>query len=273
MKKSISALVITTILLTFFTGCKKDKGDPPVLPPGESMTIDFSNFEADTKGDVTISIPKGIENSNWEFSSGVAMLWKAIGYVTLAVPVYSFQLAVDQKPVYLSDNTWQWSASATVTSVTYNARLTGQIAASNIVWKMYITKEGTGGYTDFLWFEGTSKPDGSAGQWKLYESQLNPVEILKIDWTASGDKIGTVKYTYTKTGTDFANSYIEYGLTTNTLNAYYTIHYYNTSYEQFFDMNVEWSTTLKNGRVKCPGRFGTTDWNCWDSNYLNVTCP
>ena len=129
-------------------------------------------------------------------------------------------------------------------SVTYNAKLTGQITESNIIWKMYITKEGTGGYTDFLWFEGTSKPDGSQGQWKLYESQQNPVEILTIDWTASGDNIGKVKYTYTKAGNEFATSYIEYGLTSNTLNAYYTIHYYNTSYEQFFDMNVEWSTTL-----------------------------
>jgi hypothetical protein len=273
MKKSISVLVIITILLTFFTSCKKDKGEPPVLPPAESMNIDFSNFEGGTKGDAFISIPKGTENSNWEFSAGAAMLWKAILYTTLAVPVYSFQLAVGQTPTYLSDNTWQWSCSATVLSVTYDAKLTGQITSSNILWKMYITKEGTGGYTDFLWFQGTSKPDGSEGQWKLYESQQNPVEILQIDWSVSGSEIGMVKYTYTKAGTDFANSYIEYGLTSNTLNAYYTIHYYNTAYEQFFDMNVEWSTALHNGRVKCPGRFGTTDWYCWDSNYLNVTCP
>jgi hypothetical protein len=272
MKKSFPLLIITAILLTLFTGCKKDKGEPPVLPPSESMTIDFSNFEGVTKGGASISVPKGTDISNWEFSAGAAILWKAVIYTTLAVPVYTFQLAVDQKPVYLEAKTWQWSCSATLLSVTYNARLTGQITGSNVVWKMYITKVGTGGYTDFLWFEGTSKSDGSQGQWKLYESQLNPVEILKIDWTASGNKIGTVKFTYTKAGNEFAESYIEYGLTTNTLNAFYTIHYYNSSYEQFLDLNVEWSTTLHNGRVKCPGRFGTTDWYCWDGNYLNVTC-
>jgi hypothetical protein len=273
MKKLISLLTITTILLTLFTGCKKDKGDPPVLPPSESMTIDFSNFEGGTKGDGSISVPKGTENSNWEFSAGAAMLWKAIIYTNLAVPVYSFQLAVDQKPVYLDDKTWQWSCNATVLSVTYDARLTGQITETNVVWKMYITKEGTGGYTDFLWFEGTSKLGGTEGQWKLYESQQNPVEILQIDWSATADKIGMVKYTYTKSGSEFVNSYIEYGLTTDALNAYYTIHYYNTSYEQFFDMDVEWSTTLHNGRVNCPGRFGTTNWYCWDGNYSNITCP
>jgi hypothetical protein len=201
------------------------------------------------------------------------MLWKSIIYTTLAVPVYSFQLAVDQKAVYLDDKTWQWSCNATVLSVTYSARLTGQITETNVVWKMYITKEGTGGYSDFLWFEGTSKPDGSQGQWKLYESQQNPVQVLQIDWSVTGNKIGMVKYTYTKSGAEFKDSYIEYGLTTNTLNAYYTIHYYNSSYQQFFDMNVEWSTSLHNGRVKCPGRFATNDWYCWDGNYLNITCP
>jgi hypothetical protein len=271
MKKSVSLLIVIAILLTFFTGCKKDKGDPPILPPAESMTIDFSNFEGGTKGDITL--PKGTENSNWEFSAGAAMLWKSIIYTTLAVPVYSFQLAVDQKPVYLDDKTWQWSCNATVLSVTYSARLTGQITETNAVWKMYITKEGTGGFADFLWFEGTSKLDGSQGQWKLYESQQNPVQVLQIDWSVAGDKIGMVKYTYTKSGAEFKDSYIEYGLTTNALNAYYTIHYFNTSYQQFFDLNVEWSTTLHNGRVKCPGRFGTNDWYCWDSNYLNITCP
>jgi hypothetical protein len=107
----------------------------------------------------------------------------------------------------------------------------------------------------------------------LYESQQNPVEILQIDWTATADEIGMVKYTYTKSGSEFKDSYIEYGLTADALNAYYTIHYYNTSYQQFFDMDVQWSTTLHNGRVKCPARFGTSDWYCWDGNYINITCP
>jgi hypothetical protein len=273
MKKYAILIFVTVISLSLMTSCKKDKGDPPVLPPAESMTIDFSNFESGKKGDVSISIPKGAQNSNWEFAASAALLWKAIIYTTLAVPVYSFQKVIEQKAVYIDDKTWQWSADATMLNVVYKARLTGQITASNIVWKMYITKEGTGGYTDFLWFEGTSELDGTAGQWKLYESSASPVEIVKIDWTVTGANIGTVKYTFTKTGNTFANSYIEYGLKTSALNAYYTIHYYNTSYQQFYDLNVEWSTTLHNGRVKCLGFFGTSDWYCWDSNFLNVTCP
>jgi hypothetical protein len=272
MKRYVSLLIISTILLTQFTACKKDKGDPPVLPPSGSMTIDFSNFESGKKGDVAISIPKGTQTSNWEFAASAALLWNAIIYSSLAVPVYSFQAAVSQQAVYIGDLTWQWTADATVLTKTYTARLTGQITQSNVVWKMYISLAGTGGYTDFLWFEGTSELDGSSGQWILYESQVNPVEIVRIDWTVASENIASVKYTFTKTGSAFANSSIEYGLTTNTLNAYYTIYYYNAQYEQFFNMDVLWSTTLHNGKVKCLNFFGTTDYYCWDGNYLNVAC-
>jgi hypothetical protein len=272
MKRYSILIFVILISLSLMTSCKKDKGDPPVLPPAKSMTIDFSNFESGKKGDVSISIPKGTQNSNWAFAASAALLWNAIIYTTLAVPVYSFQLAIDQKAVYIDDRTWQWSADATVLNKTYTARLTGQITASNVVWKMYITLQGAGGYTDFLWFEGTSELDGTKGQWKLYESQLNPVEIVKVDWTVGGAGLGSVKYTFTKAGNAFANSSIEYGLTTGALNAYYTIYYYNAQYEQYFDMNVQWSTTLHNGKVKCLKFFGTSDYYCWDGNYLNVTC-
>lgn len=273
MKRLISLLIIISLLSPAFTGCKKDKGDPPVLPPAGSMTIDFSNFQPGKKGADEISIPKGTQNSNWEFAAIAAQLWNAVIVTTLAVPVYSFSKVTEQKPVYLEEKTWQWTATATLLSTTYQARLTGQITESDVIWKMYITKEGTGGYTDFLWFEGTSGLDGTAGQWKLYESQANPVELMTIDWTVTGNKIGSIKYTYTKSGNPLKDSYIEYGLTSNALNAYYTISYYNASYQKFISLNVEWSTAQHNGRVKCEEYFGNTDWYCWDSNFLNVTCP
>lgn len=272
MKRYFALLLASAVLMTQFTGCKKDKGDPPVLPPAGSMAIDFSNFDQSGKGDFQVSIPKNTPNSNWELAAGAAMLWKVIIYSQLAVPVYAFQLAIDEQPVYIDNNTWQWSATSTVLSVTYKARLTGQATASDNIWKMYITREGTGGFSDFLWFEGTSNRDGTAGQWKLYESPSNPAEMVRIDWTAEAGKAASVKYSFTKTGNTFAGSNIEYGVTQNSLNAWYSIYYYNASAAEFFEMDVEWSSTMKNGRVRCPKFFGDSDWHCWDSNYLNADC-
>jgi hypothetical protein len=272
MKKRLFLGMMVIFSSVFFAGCKKDKGDPPVLPPQESMTIDFSNFDIQKKSDETISVQKGIENSNWEFAAGVASVWKLIIGTTLIVPVTSFKLATDQAPSYLSDKTWQWSYNVTVANSTYKARLTGQIMTSDVAWKMYIAKEGTGSFPEFVWFEGTSKLDGTGGKWLLNQSSLSPAPILQIDWTKTETSIGTIKYTYVKTGDNFLTSFIEYGLTTNSLNGYYTVHYYNSSLLKFSDVNVEWNTTTHNGRVKCLDYLGDTAWHCWDANKINATC-
>lgn len=271
MKKQ-AILVLIAVIIMILPGCKKDKGEPPVLPSGESMTIDFSNFTAHGKGDFSVSVPKGTQTSNWEFAAGVATIWNAIIYTTLAVPVYAYKQAVNQVPSYIENKTWQWNYNVSILNVTYKARLTGQIRTNDVQWKMYIAMEGTGGYTEFLWFEGTSAFDGNSGQWILNESQSSQVPVLQIDWSVTGNKVASIKYTYIKSGNAFKDSYIEYGLTTNTLNAFYTIHYYNATYLQFYDLNIEWSTSAHNGRVKCQAHFGDTEWYCWDGNLINVTC-
>ena len=105
---------------------------------------------------------------------------------------------------------------------------------------MYITRTGTGGFDEFLWFEGTSKIDGSSGQWILNQDPQASVAFLQIDWAKTSSVVGNVKYTYLKNDA-FKTSYIEYGLTSNALNAFYNIHYYNGV--KFSDVNIEWSTT------------------------------
>jgi hypothetical protein len=280
MKRIVSLLLITVILVTLVTSCKKKKGDPPQLPPEESMTINFSNFESGKKSADFTSLPKGVENSNWEFAAVVAGTWRALIVTTLAVPVAAFKLSIDQTPAYLEDKTWQWSFNVSVLSVTYKARLTGQIMTSNVQWKMYITKEGTGGFAEFLWFEGTSKLDGSSGQWILNHSSTYKEPVLQIDWTKSGSSTGTVKYTYVREKNDnrvadpFKTSYIEYGKASGTsFDAYYTIKYYSLTLQAFSNVKVEWSTTGHNGRVQCAEYFGNTNWYCWNSNLVNITCP
>ncbi|MBN2634489.1 MAG: hypothetical protein JXR66_13080 [Bacteroidales bacterium] len=275
MRKVISLLLIAIVVGSLITGCKKKPGDPPVLPPLESIAIDFSNFETTTKS-ADINLPKGVENSNWEFAALVAGYWRAVIFVTLAVPVYAFDHAIDQTPVYLDDKTWQWDYSVTYFTVTYKARLTGQIRTDDVQWKMYITREGAGGYNEFLWFEGTSDLDGKGGDWTLNHSATYQEPVLNIVWEGDGSQVTMVKYTYVRTLNDartadpFKNSYIEYGKQTGTFDSYYDIHYYNGA--TFADMAVEWSSEDLNGRVMCQPFFGDNLWHCWDQNYINVSC-
>lgn len=262
-------LTLSLLLAFMFAGCKKDKGDPPVLPPETSMVIDFSNFDGAKKSAELPSF-KGTENSSWEFAAIAAGTWKLIMAGTLLVPVTTFQLVIDQQPEYVSDKTWQWSYSTTIAQVQYKARLTGQIGDANVIWKMYVTKEGAGGFTDFLWFEGTSAFDGKSGKWTLNMSNANPVPVLEIDWAVTGNNLGSIAYTYVKND-DFKTSYIRYELKETTpLNAFFTIHYWNGA--KFSDVNVEWSTTTHAGRVKSIDYLVDDQWHCWDANRVNTTC-
>jgi len=262
MKKIFSVVLILALTPGFFTGCKKDKGVAPVLPPAESMTIDFTNFTSGTKG---------INPSNWEYAAVVAGVWNVIISTTLAVPVAAYKFALVQTPVNIAAKTWQWSYNVPIATVTYKARLTGLIRTGDVQWKMYVSRDGTGGFAEFLWFEGTSKLDGTGGQWILYQSAVATDALLQIDWTKTATAIGSVQYTYVKND-PFKNSFITYGLTTNALNAYYTVHYYDYGMTKYSDVNIEWNTTTHNGRVKS-SNYLLGDWYCWDAGKVDVTCP
>jgi hypothetical protein len=274
MKKSLNIILIIILATFLFTGCEK-KGDPPALPPAESMEIDFSDFIAGTKSATIATDSKGassVNNTNWTVAATVAGVWNSILVLNLAVPVASFRLAVNNKPEYLDNKTWQWKYTAQVVGATYTARLTGQIRSTDVKWDMYITREGAGGFAEFKWFEGTTNLDGKSGQWILVQSQAQQVPMLQIDWTKDGSTVGSVKYTYIGSGS-FQNSYIEYGLTANSLDAYYNVHFYETNRAKFVDVNIEWSTTGHNGRVKAADYFLDSIWHCWDAGGNDITCP
>jgi hypothetical protein len=270
MKKLLSLSLTLLFLAGSFSSCKKNNGSAPALPPAASLTIDFNNFGSNKKSADIFTDTKGTNSSSWEFAASVASTWKLIIASTLAVPVTAFKTVIDEEPVFVSDKTWQWSYNAvSYLGITYKARLTGQIGANDVTWKMYVSADGTSGFPEFVWFEGTSKIDGTGGQWKFYQNAQTPVAYLQIDWTKTSDVIGTIKYTYIKTSDLFNTSYIEYGHITGTYNSYYTIHYWDSGKNKFVDVNVEWNSTTFNGRVKSTDYLNGI-WYVWDINHSNV---
>jgi hypothetical protein len=273
MKKLFSVCMILVLSAGFFTSCKeKDNGTAPVLPPQESFTIDFNNFVSLKKSLEITTDQKGINNTNWEYAALVVRDWRLITASTLAVPISAFKLALDNEPVFLSDNTWQWSYSVSPADITYKARLTGQIVSNDILWKMYISREGTGGFSEFIWFEGKSNLDGTSGQWTLNQSSQAPEPVLQIEWTRVGLTVPYIKYTFVKNLDPFKTSTIEFGLRETALNAYFSVHYYTGT--KFSDVNIEWNTTTKNGRVKSSDYLNGI-WFCWNEQKENnlVNCP
>jgi hypothetical protein len=268
MKKLLILTLLLTLPLNYFTSCKKDKGDPPLLPPYESMEVDFSNFTTLKKSAEIISGIKGTESSTWEFAATVSAVWSSLISSNIEIPLASYKAASNYKAVYVSEKVWQWSYTFISDGVNYKTKLKGQITTSTVTWKMYITKDATGGFTDFLWIEGTSKTDGSGGSWSFNQSPQSATALFKCDWTKSGDEVTSVKYTYTKNDTN-KDSFITYLMSTGALNSAFNIHFANSLYA---DCSIEWNATTKNGRLKCVDYLQDDNWYCWDSNKINVLC-
>jgi hypothetical protein len=282
MKKSLSLILIFILVSCFFSGCEKDKGVAPTIPPIGTMTIDFSNFTSGNKLSIISTDLKNVSGgllSNWQFAATVAGFWNWLLTVNLAVPVASFHKAIETSPTNIGSNKWEWKFDVNVVGAVYKARLTGELRDKDVKWEMYITKDGVGGFPEFLWFNGTSMLDMKSGQWILNHSQLYQEPLLQIDWTRKDTTIGTIRYTYIRDLNDnratdkSKGSYIEYGLTNNDLNAYYNIHIYeSTVLNSFTDVNIEWSTTNHNGHVKAYYFYQDNIWHCWNSSGNDVIC-
>jgi len=277
MEKITDLLLILILIAGLTSGCSKEKPVPPALPPVESMKIDFSNFITEKKR-ASFYDAKGIETASWAFSALAAGYWNSIMVTTLAIPVIAYENAARHSPVYLEDNTWEWKYDTRVFMATYRIRITGRTYGHNAEWKMYVSMEGNGSFPEFLWMEGNSRLDGTGGQWTLNHCSFFNEPVMQIDWTSDGTHIQTVKYTYIRELNDsreedpFRTSFIEFGKKSgSTYDAYFVIHYFNGS--GFSDVEVEWSTTEKHGRVRCRAFFADDEWHCWNGNYVNIFCP
>ncbi len=277
MKKFLKGLLVIAFLSFIATSCEKkeDVETAPTLPPYESMKIDFGKM-ADGKKTVA-----NVNSSVNFVAAGVTVAaWNIMLTGTLLVPVSAFAHSFSVQPGYLGDAKWQWTYDVSGFASTYKARLTGTIRTNDVKWEMYIAKEGVGAHEEFLWFEGTSNLDGSSGQWILYHSFEVQEAVLQIDWQKEGDKIGSVTYTYIRESDNgdqnqlAKGSYLTYGLQDATYDAFYTISYISRANlpNDFNNVNIEWSTTVYNGRIKALHYFQDDLWHCWDSARLDTVC-
>lgn len=284
MKKILIILLAGIFIFPVFTSCEKDEetGTPPVLPPYESMAIDFSDFTDNSKSTTDLKMEftdlNLTSNVNYGWAGLTVLIWNVTLGSVLAVPVASFYASFNNVPTFIGDATWEWTYNVAGFASTYTARLTGQIRVNDVKWEMYITKTGIGGYDEFKWFEGTSDIDGNGGQWILYHSYNFQDPVLQIDWEKTSGEIGMVKYTYIRETDDsgetetFNGSYLEYGLQEDDYNAYYNVHAYAESVNDFVDTYIEWNTTAYFGHIKAEHIYQDTEWHCWDTDGNDIDC-
>jgi len=187
----------------------------------------------------------------------------------MVIPTIAFAESFHATPTYIGDQTWQWSYQFVGIGANYTARLNGITERKKIKWEMYIDKTGINGFSNFLWFEG-STTDSTAASWTIYQNPASPSALFDIAWESNSKHTeSSLKYTYRKTGAENANSTIEFGRNPdNTFDRYYNIYLSGSN----ADVNIEWNSLSKNGRVKSPNHYKEEAWHCWNELLLDDFC-
>lgn len=281
MKKLLTALTILAIMNLTFTSCEQlTKETAPELPPLESMMGNLGDFDIeDNTKSTSPDFKFALEETMYNFKTSrfYVAYFNVILTGALGVPVAAFANSFNHTAEFMGDASWEWKYTVDGFGGAYTARLIGTVVSDRVNWEMYLERTGIEAFPEFLWFEGTSELDGMGGSWLLYHSYDYQVPMLQIDWQKSGDEVGDIVYTYVREkkndGTNDlgTGSYIHAGKTDTELNAFYTIHVYAAVEEQFVDLNIEWSISNYNGRVKSDFYTNGT-WQCWDTMGYDIEC-
>lgn len=260
MLVSVIALTLTT------TGCKKNKGSQPEIPPTNTFEIETSDYDDSQTGPQKLN---GMNTAaNWTHAAWYVGIWHLVLTITMVVPVAAYHEAIHQTPQYVNDKKgWRWKFTVNVGGVDHTCKLYGKVKDNTVNWEMYLTKAGE--YKNFKWYEGSSDLGNTAGNWLLYKDPKNPEKFIQIDWTrdaSTGE--ADVKYTNVASGAGNGD-YIHYGLQAGDYDAFYDINDMSDSRL----LEVEWNRTDKHGHVKDEKKFGDTAWHCWDTTLHDVTCP
>lgn len=249
-----------------FSSCKKDEDDPasPDIPPSETMVMNFESFNSESDSTSEKGAKVAADKSNHAAAAITVGFWSGAVALQTFFPVLAFQESFNHDAVYNSD-TKEWVRTYNFGAFdAHKAALHASLDGSDVVWKMYIDLNNK---PEVLWFEGVSSITGTTGTWRLYKDADNPVPYLDIVWTKNADG-ADLKYTYLIEDAN-EGSTISYALdVTADLDASFEIF----GAEKDETVNVDWSRTDKNGRIKAPAYFSDEAYHCWDSAFINADC-
>lgn len=252
--------IFSLAVLLSVTSCEKEP-EQIDLPPAESLVMDLSQFPKKA----TKAVGKSF--GNWFYASGSVFVWNAVIVANVAIPVTAYAEAFNHTPVYLDDNSWEWSYSVVVNDKTYETTLVGS-RIDRATFSMTMSLSEVGGFQNFEWFNGVIRYDHTEADWTLSHSPLNPTDYLQIHYEKDFDtEIRSIRYTVIDPENEIYDAYIEYGLDPALdFDAHYII------YKEENTSSIEWNTDTKAGHVKDPLYFQDELWHCWDGLQQDVDC-
>jgi len=259
MKTSLLRFISGSLLIctVFFSGCEKEKkADAPELPPLSTLSIDMASFPVGKKTTESYN--------NVITAALVTGYWNTVLTAYLVVPVASYTEAFDHPAVRVDNNTFKWTYDVTVNDTVYTASLFAHVDGDQINLEMHISQEG--GFQDFIWYTGKCNILRSEGEWTIQDNPVSNTSWVHIVWHHDYEaETFDIQYTNVFPESDYTDSYIKYGIRNESA--------YDGFYEIFSSLQdktykIDLNTATQEGRI-----FYDELWHCWDSDYIDITCP
>lgn len=268
MKTSIKDTMLIFFLcgyLTFLPACGDSTGPAdtaPDIPPQETMTLDLSLFDG---GNQILSKTSDLNNLRTNFGEAVLTvlvvnLWVI---VALTIPVGATAAALSVEPTFdEAAGKWCWNTSHEFPKQTISLQLKAQINGDVINWEMFVTRQLPTPLTDFLWYTGENRIDGTSGHWQFYD-EIRPEEsqqTVRINWIYTSETDRTLAFLNNSDDADAGDSItytVDGDIVTMTL---IDVSASNT-------VEVSWNKTTQEGYISKNGVKG-----CWDENLLDTAC-
>ncbi|MBN1158560.1 MAG: hypothetical protein JXA61_04205 [Bacteroidales bacterium] len=269
MKKRMHQFMALVLMagLIIPLGCEKDKeGEAPQLPPAATFITDFSEFE----DGVPLKKSTELELTNFQQAAFTVWYFNSLLTIGLAVPVHAYNMAVDQTPERIDNNTWEWSNDFDLGENSYQTILTAVVEEEMVDWEMKVSK--TDGFQDFIWFTGSCDILATEGTWTLYETPADPHAILDIDWTVDYEaETCDVTYEVVYESSNYYGSYINCGITDDNpdYDAYYSVY---KSTEPGVVTWIYYNTETHAGRIEVYLNDDLQSEGCWDENFDDIAC-
>ena len=266
MKKNrfiiLPATVLMIALLSISCSDKEPEDTLPELPPVDALLMDFSEFIDNPSQMQALKSMDTYQNAMYSYFT--VSIFSVLVTVPMIIPVAAYLESFKHTPVYLGDNTWQWSYSVSGGTDPYTGKLvTKRISNDEFTAEMFVSKSGA--FEDFKWFEGSIRYDRTHAEWIMYQPSKNE-SWLEIEWNKDWEK-GTSDLTYTFTSGDAMGSFITMGITEDTdYDAYFVISAGDK------ETSIKWNRTSKIGRVLDEVNFQDDVWHCWSEYFLDEDC-
>ena len=271
LNKSLTAALIVAHLA--LVSCDKnptesEPGNPPQLPPKESMAIDLSLFTnsqgAAKAGEMQVA------GANFNNAAFRVLVINTVVAASLLVPVAVFAVAASQTPTFGADGKFHWIYSVQHGGQTFEADLAGwlDVPAGQSVWEMYISSPThQPPLNKFLWYSGRANFDATSGYWEFFDDNTPTagVKVLRIDWQVAAEDNATLNFRVVKPNVPETGDELTYLVA----GAGRTI----TAFDQSANTTLEitWDAQTGAGYLIAPD-YNNGEKACWDANRDDVAC-